>query len=173
MYSNQSYYVWSWKTLQLPFLRTNEVYYSKQLSPYNLGIHYFPKDQESMHLWTESEGKMFRRCILMLESFLLRILMSMWKLSLDFRTLAMAKTGTIMMVGTWCLQLTLWKMSSTLKSITWSLVIRSYQMIRNFPMQVMPWNMIAIYIPLITTLHLLRNVKRKSYWKLSKLGDNP
>ena len=56
------------KTLQLPFLRTDEVYYSKQLSPYNLGIHYFPKDQGIMHLWTENEGKRFRRCILMLES---------------------------------------------------------------------------------------------------------
>ena len=57
------------KTLQLPFLWTNEVYYSRQLSLYNLGIHYFPKDQGIMHLWTENEGKRFRRCILMLESF--------------------------------------------------------------------------------------------------------
>ena len=66
------------KTLQLPFLRTNEVYYSRQLSLYNLGIHYFPKDQGIMHLWTENEGERFRRCILMLESFiLLRILMNM------------------------------------------------------------------------------------------------
>ena len=57
------------KTLQLPFLRTNEVYYSRQLSLYNLGIHYFPQDQGIMHLLTENEGKRFRRCILMLESF--------------------------------------------------------------------------------------------------------
>ena len=57
------------KTLQLPFLWTNEVYYSRQLSLYNLGIHNFPKDQGIMHLWTENEGKRFRRCILMLESF--------------------------------------------------------------------------------------------------------
>ena len=45
------------KTLQLPFLRTNEVYYCRQLSLYNLGIHYYPEDVGIMHLWTEDEGK--------------------------------------------------------------------------------------------------------------------
>ena len=45
------------KTLQLPFLRTNEAYYCRQLNLYNFGVHSYPEDTGVMHLWTENQGK--------------------------------------------------------------------------------------------------------------------
>ena len=44
------------KTLQLPFLRTNEAYYCRQMNLYNFGVHSYPEDTGVMHLWTENQG---------------------------------------------------------------------------------------------------------------------
>lgn len=45
------------KTLPLPHLQTNEIYYKRQLNMYNLGIHSYPENQVVMNIWTEDEGK--------------------------------------------------------------------------------------------------------------------